>query len=83
MRRKFILRYGMTNTYIGEERDIVTANGVDIYIRVGDYIVVNSLAEALPFTKKKATELLNSCFAGEAYTSKIGGKLHAIEICGE
>ena len=58
IRRKYVLRYGMTNTYIGEARDICTYNGVDDYVRVGDYIIVDSLAEAIPFTKKKAKELL-------------------------
>lgn len=83
IRRKYVLRYGMTNTYIGEARDICTYNGVDDYVRVGDYIIVDSLAEAIPFTKKKAKELLKSSFADKSYTDKIGGELHALAYCGE
>ena len=72
----------MTNHYIGEARDIFTYNGVIDYVRVGDYIVVDSLAEALTFTKKEAQELLKSSFADEAHTRFIGGELHLLEVCG-
>jgi hypothetical protein len=83
MRRRYILRYGMTNNYIGEARSIGTYNGVDMYVSVGDYTVVDDLEKALKFTKKKAEDFLKSYFASEAYTSKLGGELHPLEVCGD
>lgn len=53
IRRKYVLRYGMTNNYIGEARDICTYNGVDDYVQVGDYTIVDSLAEAEQFLKEE------------------------------
>ena len=83
MGRRYILRYGMTNNYIGEVRSIGTYNGIDMYVNVGDYTVVDDLEKALKFTKEKAEELLKSSFAEEAHTSKLGGKLHPLEVCGD
>lgn len=77
--KKYILKYGITGDYyIGEYRDIICWNGVNNYVRVGEYCVVDSLDRAVPISEDKVSSILEF-FGTETYTKHFGGPLTPLE----
>lgn len=77
--KKYIIRYGHTKFYIGEEREIMML-GANEYVSARDFIIVDNLKKATPLTEKQVKEIMLSSLNDENHKKNIGF-MNVMEYC--